>query len=147
VISVPITQKWVELTALVTWWFLYIVLMQNKKSWCKEKIANMIKLKTRSKVSDQGLKFCGARLGRAIFSSYQLFLFCIKTIYKNQQVSKAVSSTHFWVLYIYIYIFVTWKFNWKRGSRKPPSWCHINLNFFAVGSAMTKTLLSLKTLA
>jgi hypothetical protein len=28
------TQKWVELTALVTWWcFIIIVLMQNKMSW------------------------------------------------------------------------------------------------------------------
>ena len=46
-------------------------------------------------VSDRGLKFCGAISGRAIFL-YQLFLFCIKTI-KHHQVTKAVSSTHFWV--------------------------------------------------
>jgi hypothetical protein len=33
--------------------------------------------------------------GRAIFL-YQLFLFCVKTM-KHHQVTKAVSSTHFWV--------------------------------------------------
>jgi hypothetical protein len=31
-------DKWVELTALVSLWYL-IVFMQNKKSWYKEKIA------------------------------------------------------------------------------------------------------------
>jgi hypothetical protein len=47
------------------------------------------------RVSDRGLKFCEAISGRAIFL-YQLFLFCIKTL-KHHQVTKAVSSTHFWV--------------------------------------------------
>ena len=47
------------------------------------------------RVSDRGLKFCGAISGRAIFL-YQLFLFYIKTI-KHQQLTKVVSSTHFWV--------------------------------------------------
>ena len=67
-----------------------------------------------SRVSDRGLKFCGAISGRAIFSLYQLFLFCIKTI-KHHQLTKAVSSTHFWVfvkIYLYMYMsIVTRQFN------------------------------------
>jgi hypothetical protein len=114
------TQKWIELTALVSWWC-FIVLMQNKKSWYKEKIArpdmapqnfnprsltfdhhvlfdvSQVAINNYDcRVSDPRLKFRGAISGWAIFSLYQVFLFCIKTI-QHHQLTKAVSSTHFGV--------------------------------------------------
>ena len=69
-------------------------------------------MRTRSKVLSewpQGLKFCGAisTRGRAIISLHQLFLFCIKTI-RHHQVSKVVSSTHFWVFVKISLLFVNY---------------------------------------